>query len=466
MTKSTPSLPNWPSLDGSSAIATSQDGQQQQQHPHAINFPANRHSDEEESSLLSSSAPPSLTSLSPSASSSTTSLASVASACHPLEYPSDIDPQSNTMHMLEPSPIGYNMAVHQNLSPYSMLQGAAMSRSSSGASMSCIDPTALMLNGSQESLVDSSYFSTPGTRRNSTFSINGGGAESDDEQQGLIQSMFADALRVSSPSHGLHEADHGMMHAPPPAYTPDLMLPDGTMIRFDGSALVPVPNIHYSNIPTQTLEESPLVDGQGQVHMMNNGFMDPTLPMQMPQYFMTEYDYGVFDPSMLAAPLPVDHKAPSSSGSGSKRRSLRSPSARRNSSDSVYSNTSSSSTSPSVSKSVLKSNSSVNKYRKDGQGQFQCPFDGCTYRYNLRRELNRHRNVHVFAGKDKYRCMNCNSGLCRLDSVKRHMEAKGKAECLKKGLYQEFRENGDLVRIRKCKPSWYEAAAANAASRV
>ncbi|KAG0328249.1 hypothetical protein BGZ99_005767 [Dissophora globulifera] len=109
-------------------------------------------------------------------------------------------------------------------------------------------------------------------------------------------------------------------------------------------------------------------------------------------------------------------------------------------------------------------NSNHNKYRKDGAGEFQCPFDGCSYRYNLRRELNRHKNVHLFAGKDKYRCMNCNSGLCRLDSVKRHMEAKGKAGCLKKGLYQEFKENGELIRVRKCKPSWYEAAAANVAA--
>lgn len=106
------------------------------------------------------------------------------------------------------------------------------------------------------------------------------------------------------------------------------------------------------------------------------------------------------------------------------------------------------------------------KYRKDKHGQFQCPYAGCDYRYNLKREFNRHRNVHVFAGKDKYRCMNCNSGLCRLDSVKRHMEAKGKAECLRRGLYEEFHESGQYSLIRKCKPTWYEAAAAARAASL
>ena len=106
------------------------------------------------------------------------------------------------------------------------------------------------------------------------------------------------------------------------------------------------------------------------------------------------------------------------------------------------------------------------KYRKDKSGQFQCPYAGCDYRYNLKREFNRHRNVHVFAGKDKYRCMNCNSGLCRLDSVKRHMEAKGKAECLRKGFYEEFHESGQYSLIRKCKPTWYEAAAAARAASL
>ncbi|KAF9207913.1 hypothetical protein BGZ49_010267 [Haplosporangium sp. Z 27] len=105
-----------------------------------------------------------------------------------------------------------------------------------------------------------------------------------------------------------------------------------------------------------------------------------------------------------------------------------------------------------------------NKYRKDGNGVYQCPFKDCLYRYNLRRELNRHQNVHLYAGRDKYRCMNCNSGLCRLDSVKRHMEAKGKTECLKMGLYQEFKENGDLVRVRECKSSWYGSSDSNAAN--
>ncbi|KAF9910270.1 hypothetical protein EC991_006999 [Linnemannia zychae] len=112
------------------------------------------------------------------------------------------------------------------------------------------------------------------------------------------------------------------------------------------------------------------------------------------------------------------------------------------------------------SSSAVSSSTTTTKYRKDKNGQFQCPFAGCDYRYNLKREFSRHRNVHVFAGKDKYRCMHCGSGLCRLDSVKRHMEAKGKADCLKKGLYEEFHESGQCSLIRKCKESWYEAAAA------
>ncbi|KAF8945934.1 hypothetical protein BGZ47_001706 [Haplosporangium gracile] len=110
--------------------------------------------------------------------------------------------------------------------------------------------------------------------------------------------------------------------------------------------------------------------------------------------------------------------------------------------------------------------SSSIKYRKDKNGEFQCPYAGCDYRYNLKREFNRHRNVHVFAGKDKYRCMNCSSGLCRLDSVKRHMEAKGKAECLRKGFYEEFHESGQYSLIRKCKSTWYEAAAAARATSL
>ncbi|KAK3805709.1 MAG: hypothetical protein JOS17DRAFT_823094 [Linnemannia elongata] len=132
-------------------------------------------------------------------------------------------------------------------------------------------------------------------------------------------------------------------------------------------------------------------------------------------------------------------------------------------SESSISSDSSSKTTSSSSSSASKSSA---KYRKDKNGQFQCPYSGCDYRYNLKREFNRHRNVHVFAGKDKYRCMNCNSGLCRLDSVKRHMEAKGKAECLKRGFYEEFHESGQYSLIRKCKPSWYEAAAAARAASL
>ncbi|KAF9546501.1 hypothetical protein EC957_009715 [Mortierella hygrophila] len=126
----------------------------------------------------------------------------------------------------------------------------------------------------------------------------------------------------------------------------------------------------------------------------------------------------------------------------------------------------SSDSSPETPPSYSSSSKSPAKYRKDKNGQFQCPYAGCDYRYNLKREFNRHRNVHVFAGKDKYRCMNCNSGLCRLDSVKRHMEAKGKAECLRKGFYEEFHESGQYSLIRKCKSTWYEAAAAARAASL
>ncbi|KAG0085935.1 hypothetical protein BGZ93_010695 [Podila epicladia] len=92
--------------------------------------------------------------------------------------------------------------------------------------------------------------------------------------------------------------------------------------------------------------------------------------------------------------------------------------------------------------------------------KFPCPFAGCDYRYNLKRELNRHKNIHLFEDKDKYQCLHCNAGLCRLDSVKRHMEAKGKSACLEYGLYREFKPNGEVKRIRECKDNWYAAAVA------
>ncbi|KAF9380908.1 hypothetical protein CPB97_008073 [Podila verticillata] len=92
--------------------------------------------------------------------------------------------------------------------------------------------------------------------------------------------------------------------------------------------------------------------------------------------------------------------------------------------------------------------------------KFSCPFAGCDYRYNLKRELNRHKNTHLFEDKDKYQCLHCNAGLCRLDSVKRHMEAKGKSACLEYGLYQEFKPTGEVFRVKKCKDNWYAAAAA------
>ncbi|KAG0025994.1 hypothetical protein BGZ82_009703 [Podila clonocystis] len=92
--------------------------------------------------------------------------------------------------------------------------------------------------------------------------------------------------------------------------------------------------------------------------------------------------------------------------------------------------------------------------------KFPCPFAECDYRYNLKRELNRHKNIHLFEDKDKYQCLHCNAGLCRLDSVKRHMEAKGKSACLEYGLYREFKPNGEVKRVRKCKDNWYAAAVA------
>ncbi|KAF9213507.1 hypothetical protein BGZ59_005269 [Podila verticillata] len=92
--------------------------------------------------------------------------------------------------------------------------------------------------------------------------------------------------------------------------------------------------------------------------------------------------------------------------------------------------------------------------------KFSCPFAACDYRYNLKRELNRHKNTHLFEDKDKYQCLHCNAGLCRLDSVKRHMEAKGKSACLEYGLYQEFKPTGEVFRVKKCKDNWYAAAAA------
>ncbi|KAF9934143.1 hypothetical protein BGZ67_004002 [Mortierella alpina] len=180
---------------------------------------------------------------------------------------------------------------------------------------------------------------------------------------------------------------------------------------------------------------------------------DSSFPFFIPPH-VSVADYSFMDSTHSQKTLPK-HAVPSRVSLPSARRVPSKASTRRGSTDSAYSSSSSLG---------VKCSSGSKKYRKDGAGEFLCPFEGCTYRYNLRRELNRHSNVHAFAGRDKYRCMNCNSGLCRLDSVKRHMEAKGKAECLKKGRYQEFRENGELVRERHCKPSWYEAAAANAAA--
>ncbi|KAF9160220.1 hypothetical protein DFQ26_005764 [Actinomortierella ambigua] len=93
------------------------------------------------------------------------------------------------------------------------------------------------------------------------------------------------------------------------------------------------------------------------------------------------------------------------------------------------------------------------------EGQYACPQKGCPYRYNLVREYTRHLQTHTFATTDRYRCLHCQAGLCRLDSVKRHMVAKGKQDCLVSGKFGEYNDRGELVQVRDCKKSWYDSAA-------
>ncbi|KAF9360439.1 hypothetical protein BGX26_009426, partial [Mortierella sp. AD094] len=288
-----------------------------------------------------------------------------------------------------------------------------------------------------------------------------------------MRSLFEENFSLSTPSLPTRACSTNQHQTPTQPFMQDLLLPDGATYRFDGTSLVPVSRTHYSDLwnnnrevasPSLNLSNSPIAN-----HALST--------MMLPRISFTDVTH--FGSSVLSSQSENETESvkiyrETRRGNITKRLSLKKTSvARRTSLDSV-SSSSSCSTGPlqgalghdssSSSSSNSKNGDTNTKYRKDGTGEFQCPYENCFYRYNLRRELNRHRNVHLFAGKDKYRCMNCNSGLCRLDSVKRHMEAKGKAECLKRGLYQEFRHNGELVRVRKCKASWYEAATANAAA--
>ncbi|KAF9968624.1 hypothetical protein BGZ70_001360 [Mortierella alpina] len=273
-----------------------------------------------------------------------------------------------------------------------------------------------------------------------------------------MRSLFENHFSMSSPvatSPAAVDSDYfatsRTASVPSSLFSPELLLPDGTVYHFDGTSLTPTGSAHFSNL--HTLERSPMLAPAAFVD--SKTLLDSSFPFLIPPE-VSIADYSLMDSPHSTKTLPK-HAVPSRVCKilPSARRAPFRAAARRGSTDSAYSSSSSLG---------VKCSSGSKKYRKDGAGEFQCPFEGCAYRYNLRRELNRHSNVHAFAGRDKYRCMNCNSGLCRLDSVKRHMEAKGKAECLKKGLYQEFRENGELVRVRRCKPSWYEATAANAAA--
>ncbi|KAF9112244.1 hypothetical protein BGX27_003753 [Mortierella sp. AM989] len=358
--------------------------------------------------------------------------------------------------------------------------------------MACIDPAALILNSNQGSSNASPCISTPGSRRHSSFSICGD-LENDDDQHAEMHSMFEGNFTLSTPPLTARTSATQEHHVPTQPFMQDLVLPDGAVYRFDGTSLVAVSRSHFGDMSNSRNASPSLTPAP----FTNNSAMNHALSMMIPpRASLTDITH--FGPPMLPTSSgeeperAVRHretrgrsiiKSLSLKNLSLKNLSLKNLSLKKNSvvrrtSLDSASSSSSCSTGPPHSDmsscntlgsgSGSSSNNIVNniKYRKEGTGEFQCPFDNCTYRYNLRRELNRHRNVHLYAGKDKYRCMNCNSGLCRLDSVKRHMEAKGKAECLKKGLYQEFKENGELVRVRKCKPSWYEAAAANAAAAL
>ncbi|KAF9108819.1 hypothetical protein BGX29_005730 [Mortierella sp. GBA35] len=522
----------------------------------------------------------------------------------------EISNNNNDMGLLTATYFTNNAAAAlnaNNLSPFSMHHPRlTMSRSSSLTStVSYIDPSVLSQNnnhsngsGGGSGSVVSSCYSTPQVRRFSTFSNGGFESSSDDENCGSMRSMFENNLRMSSPAFGSSfttaaatnatamgrfESGQALSLSPSPSlplasnvFTPeitvleaptiaqDIVLADGSVLRFDGTSFRPVPttttstttttmnNVHISGMSTMnhqqhhhhrrsssSLKSGPVFSGSGAsfdeatlsmlmntpqqmstAHAATNTAYNSTMNLvpnnssgnyrlrkspsvneSFKRYSTRSYHKNslasksttslpaMADSSLFAAALlaPYSTRRGSvdsnySTGSWSSRPSgLVADSHSRNNStasfdfDDQFKRSSVSSTSPSSSSSssssppLTLSSSSLspsNRYRKDGAGQYQCPYEGCTYRYNLKRELNRHRNVHVFAGKDKYRCLNCNSGLCRLDSVKRHMEAKGKADCLKKGLYQEFHENGNLSRIRKCKQSWYDAAAAAAAARA
>ncbi|KAG0046051.1 hypothetical protein BGZ83_008751 [Gryganskiella cystojenkinii] len=405
-----------------------------------------------------------------------------------------------------------------NLSPYCHLTSAGstdISRCSSttGSSGSgCIDPSTLMMSESASSTAVSSMSSPPASHRPSmSYSVSG--------EESTRNMTFAEvvaayngqraaltlAARSCTPdpeSNRETPTTTTMMfqqdphqHQPLPpleVYTQDFMLADGTRLRFDGHSLVPASSSSMLESPVLTVNPAELMHNP--VSNNNMSVMSPSsyIPYAEFSQLGIHSNPGSPSPSPIS-PHPTGHLPFSSSSSTLSmslrerpqprhkkttllRKSVFEDRRRRGSADSAYHSSSSSSSSSSgqsltrtrsssVPPSSLKTGpGSQNRYRKDGVGEFKCPFDGCDYHYNLRRELNRHRNVHVFAGRDKYRCMNCNSGLCRLDSVKRHMEAKGKSECLKRGLYQEFREDGELVRIRQCKPNWYEGAAAVAAA--
>ncbi|KAF9173817.1 hypothetical protein BGX21_003328 [Mortierella sp. AD011] len=403
--------------------------------------------------------------------SSTSTLPSLTTPCHPLDCPQDISTITGNTNMFESTTFGRTMIALS--SHFDMRQSINLSRSSSTSTMTCIDPAALMLNCNKESSAASSCISTPQSRRHSSFSVNSE-IENEDAQHAEMRSLFEENFSLSTTSQSSSSLpttracstnQHQLSTQP---FMQDLVLPDGVAYRFDGTSLVPVSRTHYSDLwdnsrgiasPSLNFNTNPIVN-----HALS--------AMMLPRFTLTDIIHSG-SPALSSQSENETENVKTCretrGGNITKRPSLKKTSvARRTSLDSISS--SSSSSSARLLQGALGRGSSSNskngdtnaKYRKDGTGEFQCPYENCFYRYNLRRELNRHRNVHLFAGKDKYRCMNCNSGLCRLDSVKRHMEAKGKADCLKRGLYQEFRHNGELVRVRKCKASWYEAAAANA----
>ncbi|CAO3575114.1 unnamed protein product [Mortierella alpina] len=430
-TDSNSPISSWPSFDGVLGFfLTQMDNQQQQQQQEQqqqqcamdTSFSINQLSDGRNQNLTappihSSSSLPTILSLPSSA------------PCHPFDPSPLATSAPNSMDILSSMPsTNLNM---NNLTPfYNIPPRMSQSRSSSTSSLSCVDPASLML--SPAFTAASSCSSTPQSRRLSTFSTTGG-ADSEDDQHRMMRSLFENHFSMSSPAA-----------TPPAAVDSDY---------FSTSRTAAAPSSLFRPSCCCPTGLSPMLTPAAFVDQST--LLDSSFPFLIPPH-VSVADYSHMDSIHSTKTLPK-HSTPSRvcKSLPSARRAPFRTAARRGSTDSAYSSSSSLG---------VKCSSGSKKYRKDGAGEFQCPFEGCTYRYNLRRELNRHSNVHAFAGRDKYRCVNCNSGLCRLDSVKRHMEAKGKAECLKKGLYQEFRENGELVRVRRCKPSWYEAAAANAAA--